>query len=53
MSKRKVEWAKNCPLIKTPQFRSNQANILATKSTHEMIIFSKFHKDGTKIEDFQ
>ena len=29
-----------------------QADILATKSTHEMIIFTKFYKDWRKLTDF-
>ena len=52
MGKKKVHKLKNWPLIKNRQFYSNQANILATKSAHEMIILTKFHKDRTKIVDF-
>ena len=32
--------------------KSDQADIRATKSTHEMIIFTKFYKDWSKIVDF-
>ena len=52
MGKKKVDKPKNWPLIKNPQFCSNQATILATKSAHKMIILTKFHKDRTKIVDF-
>ena len=52
MGKKKVHKPKTWLLIKNPQFCSNQANILATKSAHEMIILTKFHKDRTKIVDF-
>ena len=38
--------------MKNPQISSYQANILATKSTHEMNIFTKFHRERTKIVDF-
>ena len=31
--------------VNTPQFQSDQADFLATKPTHEMIIFTKFHKN--------
>ena len=40
------------PNLKPDQINWVQADILATKSTHEMIIFTKFHKDRRKIEDF-
>ena len=33
-------------------FSFDHADILATKPTHEMIIFTKFHKDRRKIVDF-
>ena len=33
------------------QFLSDQADILATEPTLEMIIFTKFHKDWRKIVD--
>ena len=49
---KKVDKPKTWLLIKNPLFCSNQANILATKSAHEMIILTKFHKDRTKIVDF-
>ena len=52
MGKKKVDKTKTWLLIKNPQFCSNQANILATNSAHEMIILTKFHKDRTKIVDF-
>ena len=52
MNKKKVYKPKIWLLIKNPQFCSNQANILATNSAHEMIILTKFHKDRTKIVDF-
>ena len=39
------------PLVKNPQFYSDQAGILATKYTHEMIISTKFQfiKIGVKL----
>ena len=49
---KKVYKPKTWLLIKITQFCSNQANILATNSAHEMIILTKFHKDWTKIVDF-
>ena len=32
--------------------KSDQADIVATKSTHEMIISPKFHRNRKKIVDF-
>ena len=37
---------------KNPQFLPNQADIKAILSTHELVIFTKFHKDWVKIVDF-
>ena len=47
-----LDWIKNWPLVKHPQFLSNQADIQATLSTHELIILTKFHNDWQKIVDF-
>ena len=52
MDEKKVDKPKTWLLVKNPQFKSDQADILATKPTHEMIIFTKFRKDRTKIVDF-
>ena len=38
--------------VKNPLFLSDPDDILATRATHEMIIFTKFHKDRRKIVDF-
>ena len=37
---------------KNLQFLPNQADIQAISSTHELVIFTKFHKDYVKIVDF-
>ena len=37
---------------KNPQFLFNQADFHAILSTHELVIFTKFHKDWVKIVDF-
>ena len=39
-------------LVKNSQLLSNQADILATLPTHELIILSKFRKDWKEIVDF-
>ena len=43
---------KNWPLVKNPQFLSNPHEILEKLLPHEVIIFTNFHKDWTKIVDF-
>ena len=48
---KKLDWLKSCPLVKNPLFLSNRADILATLATHELLIFTKFHKDKTKNMD--
>ena len=40
---------KNWPLIKNTQFLSYPHETWSKKSPHEVIIFTKFHKDRTKI----
>ena len=52
MIKKKLYWPKNILLTKNLQFHTNLADILAILSTHEVIIFTKFHEDWTKIVDF-
>ena len=47
-----LDWLKNWPLVKNPQFLSNQADIQATVSTHELIILTKFHNYWQDIVDF-
>ena len=37
---------------KNPQFLPNQADIQAILSTHELVIFTKFHNNWMKIVDF-
>ena len=49
---KKLDWLKNWPLVKNPQFLSNQADIQATLPTHELIILTKFHDDWQEIVDF-
>ena len=49
---KKLNWLKNCLLVKNPQFLSNEANIQATLPTHELIILSKFRRDWKEIVDF-
>ena len=39
-------------IIKNPRFLPNQANIQAILFTHELVIFTKFHKDWIKIVNF-
>ena len=41
-----TEWS-----VKNPQFWSDEADILASKPTHKIIVFTKFHKDRIKIVD--
>ena len=45
-------WPRNRPIIKNPQFLPNQADIQANLPTHELVIFTKFHKVWVKIVDF-
>ena len=49
---KKLDWLKISPLVKNPQFFSNQADIQAILPTHELVILTKFHKDWPKIVDF-
>ena len=49
---KKLGWLKDWLLVKNPQLLSNQADIPATLATHELIIFSKFHKYWQKTMDF-
>ena len=49
---KKLDWLKILPLVKNPQFLSNQANIQAIVPTHGLVILTKFHKDWQKINDF-
>ena len=46
MQKNIYYWPRN------PQFLPNQGYIKAILSTHELIIFTKFHEDWVKIVDF-
>ena len=43
---KKYYWPKIRPIIKINNFLPNQAD------THELVIFTKFHKDWVKIVDF-
>ena len=52
MNKKKGPKPKRFVFVKNPQFYSDPADILATKPTHVIIIFTKFHKDRRKIVDF-
>ena len=49
---KKLDWLKIWPLVKNPQFLSNEAEILAILLTHELIILTKFHTDWKEIMDF-
>ena len=49
---KKLDWLKISPLVKNPQFLSNQADIQAIVPTHGLVILTKFHKDWQKINDF-
>ena len=49
---KKIDWLKILPLVKDPQFLSNQADIQAIFSIHELVILTKFHKDWQEIVDF-
>ena len=40
------------PLVKNPQFFSNQADIRAILPSHELVTLTKFHKDWQKVVDF-
>ena len=48
---KKLDWLKISPLVKNPQFLSNQADIQAILPTHGLVILKKFHKDWQKIDD--
>ena len=39
-------------LMKNPQFLGDQAETLAILTIHEIVIFTKFHINWTKIVDF-
>ena len=49
---KKLDWLRISPLVKSPQFLSNQADIQAILPIHELVILAKFHKDWQKIVDF-
>ena len=49
---KKIDWLKISPLVRNPQFLSNQADILAIIPTHELVILTNFHKDWQKFVDF-
>ena len=49
---KKIRLVKILPLVKNPQFLSNQADIQAIVPTHGLVILTKFHKDWQKINDF-
>ena len=51
-AKKKLDWLKISPLVKNPQFLSNQADIQAIVPTHGLVIVTKFHKDWQKINNF-
>ena len=42
---KKLDWLKNCWLVKDKQFLFNQAEIQATLPTHELTILTNFHND--------
>ena len=44
MDNKKQDWLKILPVVKNPQFLSNQADIQAILPTHELFILIKFHK---------
>ena len=46
---KKLDWLKISPLVKNPQFLSNQADIQANLPTHWLIILSNFHNDWQEI----
>ena len=48
---KKLDWLKILPLVKNPQFLSNQADIQAIVPTHGLVILTKFHKDWQKIDN--
>ena len=50
--KKKQHTFKNWPIIKNPQFLSYPHEIWWKWLPHEVIIFTKFHEDRTKIVDF-
>ena len=51
-AKKKPDTSKSWSLIKNPQFLSNTYETLWKWLPHEVIIFTKFHKDWTKIVNF-
>ena len=48
----KMRLAQKLANNKNPQFLPNHADIKAILPTHELVIFTKFHKDWVKIMDF-
>ena len=49
---KKRDMFKNWQLIKNPHFLSNPHETLSKCLLHEVIIFTKFHEDRRKIQDF-
>ena len=49
---KKLDLLKIWLLVKKSQFLSNQADIQATSTTHELVILIKFHKDWQEIVEF-
>ena len=49
---KKLDWFKSSTVVINLQSLSNQADILAILTTHELVTLSKFHKDLQKIKDF-
>ena len=47
-----VDFDKNMPLLKNPQFLPNHCETLSQLGTHEYLIVTKFRNDWVKIVDF-
>ena len=49
---KKNDWVKMFPLVRNPQFLSNQADFQGILPTHELVTLTNFRKDLLKIVDF-
>ena len=47
-----LDWPKNVPITKNPQFHSKCLKIQAILPTHGLVTLTKFHNARAKIVDF-
>ena len=46
------DWSQNRPLIENPRFLPHSHETWVIYSTHELVLFTKFHSNRVKIVDF-